>query len=53
MDSLAIDLDQNDLEHLSQELDSELLNLIKQKRFYPCKYMRSFEKFKEKLPEIK
>ena len=27
-----------------------VLDLVKQKRFYPYKYMREFEKFKEELP---
>ena len=36
--------------YMSQEFDKNVLNLIKQKEFYPCEYMSDFEKFKEELP---
>ena len=32
---------------MSQELDDNLLNLVKQKGFYPCEYINDFEKNKE------
>ena len=35
--------------YLSQELDSELLGLVKQKGFYPYEYPSGFEKYKEEL----
>ena len=35
--------------HLSQECDSKVLCLVKQKGFYPYECMSSFEKFKEEL----
>ena len=38
---------------MSQEFDNNVLDLVKQKQFYPYKYMRDFEKFKEKLPRKK
>ena len=37
---------------LNQEFDSEVLELVKQKGFYPYEYMIIFEKFKEG-PSIK
>ena len=35
---------------MSQELDSGLLDLAKEKGCYPSEYMSVFEKFKEELP---
>ena len=35
---------------MSQEFDSDVLNLVMQKGFYPYEYMNDFEKFKETLP---
>ena len=35
---------------MSEEFDNNLINLVKQKRFYPYEYMSDFEKFKEELP---
>ena len=35
---------------MSQEFDSNVLNLLKQKEFYPYEYMSDFEKFEEELP---
>ena len=34
---------------MSQEFDKNILDLVKQNGFDPCKYMSDFEKFKEKL----
>ena len=34
---------------MSQEFDNNVLDLVKQKRFYLYEYMTNFEKFKEKL----
>ena len=33
--------------YLSQEFHNNVLNLVKQKRFYPYENMSDFEKFKE------
>ena len=33
--------------YLSQEFDCKVLHLVKQKWFYPYKYISGFEKFKE------
>ena len=35
---------------MSQELDSNVLDLAKQKGFFPYEYMTVFKKFKEELP---
>ena len=35
---------------MSQEFDIKVLDLVKQKGFYPYKYISGFEKFKEELP---
>ena len=35
--------------YLSQELDNNLLDLVKQRGFYAYEYMSEFEKFKEEL----
>ena len=50
LDSLVENLDKNDFKHLSQKIHCEIIDLVKQKGFYLCECMRSFEKFKEKLP---
>ena len=39
-----------DFKYLSQECDSKVLYLVKQKGFYPYECMIGFEKFKEELP---
>ena len=35
---------------MSQEFDNIVLDLVKQKWFYPYEYMSDFGKFKEQLP---
>ena len=50
LDSLVKNLGKNDLKYLSQEIDNNVLDLVKQKGFYPYEYMSDFEKFKEELP---
>ena len=35
---------------MSQEFDSDVLNLVMQRGFYPYENMNDFEKFKERLP---
>ena len=39
----------DDFKYLSQEFDNQVVDLVKQKGFYPNQYMRDFEKFKKKL----
>ena len=48
LDSLVKDLSKVDFKYLSQELNSNVLDLVKQKGYYPYDYMRDFEKFKER-----
>ena len=38
------------MKYFSQEFDNNVLDLVKQKGFYPYEYMSEFEKLKEKLP---
>ena len=40
----------NDFNYLSQECDSNILDLAKQKGFYLYEHMSDFDKLKEKLP---
>ena len=35
---------------MSQEFDDNVLDLVKEKKFYRSEYMSDFEKFKEQLP---
>ena len=50
LDSLVKNLGKNDFKYLIQELDNNILDLLKQKGFYPYEYMSNFEKFKEQIP---
>ena len=50
LDSLVKNLSKTDFKYFSQEFDANILDLVKQKGFYPCESMRDFEKFKEELP---
>ena len=50
LDCLVRNLGKNDFKYLSQELDNNVLDLAKQRIFYPYEYMSDFEKFKEELP---
>ena len=50
LDSLVKNLGKDDFKYLSQEFDNNVLDLVKQKGFYPYEYMSDFEKFKEGLP---
>ena len=49
LDSLIKNLGKNDFYYLSQEFYGSALDLIKQKRFYPYKYLSDFETFREEL----
>ena len=42
LDSLVKNIRKNDFKYTSQEFDNELLELVKQKGFYPYKYMNKF-----------
>ena len=50
LNSLLKNLWINDFKYLSQRFDNNVLDLVKQKGFYPYEYMSYFEKFKEQLP---
>ena len=50
LDSLVKNLGKNDFKYLSQEFDNNVLDLVKQKGFYPYEHVSHFEKFKEKFP---
>ena len=49
LDSLGIDLAEGDFKYLSQEFDNNILDLVKQKGFYPYEYLSDFKKFKEEM----
>ena len=49
LDRLFKNLKKDDFKYLSQEFDSNVLDLLKQKGFDPYEYMIDFEKFKEEL----
>ena len=53
MDSLVKNLSKYGLKYLSQESDNNVLDLVKQKEFYPFEYITDFEKFKEEFPRKK
>ena len=50
LDSLVKNLVKVDFKYFSQEFDNNILDIVKQKEFYPYGYMSGFEKFKEQLP---
>ena len=47
LDSLVKDLAEDYFKYLSQEFDNNVLDLVKQKGFYPYEYLSDFKKFKE------
>ena len=47
LNSLVKNLGGNDFKHLSQEFDIEILDLVKQKWFFPYECMCDFERFNE------
>ena len=49
LDSLVKNLGRNDFKYLSQEFDNNASDPVKQKRFYPYKYLSNFEKFQEEF----
>ena len=50
LDSFIKTLSTDEFKYLYQEFDNNVLDLVKQKRFYLYKYMSDFEKFKQQLP---
>ena len=42
LDRLVKNVGKDDFKYLSQEVDNYVLDLIKQKRFYPYEYMSDF-----------
>ena len=50
LDSLVKNSSKDDFKYLSQEFDTNVLNLVKQNLYYPYGCMSDFEKFKEELP---
>ena len=47
--TLVKNLGKNGFKYLSQGFDSNVLDLVKQKAFYPYDYISDFKKFKEEL----
>ena len=50
LNSLVKNLGKDGFKYLIQEFHNGVLDLVKQKRFYPYEYMSDFEKFKEEIP---
>ena len=50
LDSLVKIFIKDYFKYLSQEFDTNVSDLVKQKKFYTFEYMSDFEKFKEELP---
>ena len=50
LDSLVKNLAKDDFKYSSQEFHNNVLDLVKQRGFYPYEYMSDFEKSKEQLP---
>ena len=46
LDSLVKSVGKDDFRYLSQEFDKNILELVKQKWFYPYKYMSDFKNLK-------
>ena len=49
LDSLVKNLSKDDFKYSSQVFNNDVLDLVKQNRFYPYEYMGDFQKFKEEL----
>ena len=47
LDGLVKNLLKDDFTYLSQEFDNNVLDVVKQKGFYPLEYMCDFERFKK------
>ena len=53
LDILVKNLSKDEFRCLSQEFGNNVLDLVKQKVFYPYEYMSDFQKFKNELPSKK
>ena len=53
LDGFVKNLGQDDFKYFTQELNSKILDLVKQKGFYPYEYMSGFQRFKEQFPTKK
>ena len=53
LDILVKNLSKDEFRCLSQEFGNNVLDLVKQKVFYPYEYMTDFQKFKNELPSKK
>ena len=49
LEKLVKILGKNDFKYLSQELDSKVLDLVKQKGLHPYEYISGFESLKRKI----
>ena len=49
LNSLVKNLGEKDFNYLSQNFDTNVLDLVKQKWFYPYEYINDFEMFKEEF----
>ena len=47
LDTLVKNVSNDDFKYVSQEFDNNVLDLLKQKMFYPYEYMSNFGKFKQ------
>ena len=47
LDSLVKNLGKDDFKYLNQEFDNDVLDLLKQKGFYPYEYKSDLDKFKD------
>ena len=47
LDSLVKNLGKDDFKYLNQKFDNDVLDLLKQKGFYPYEYKSDFDKFKD------
>ena len=50
LNNLDKNLSKDGIKYLSQEFDNNVLDLVKQKGFYPYEYVSNFEKVKEQIP---
>ena len=50
LDSLVKNLGKHDFKYFSHKFVHKVLDLVKQKGFYPYEYVYDFEKFNETLP---
>ena len=53
LDIFVKNLSKDEFRCLSQEFGNNVLDLVKQKVFYPYEYMSDFQKFKNELPSKK